>query len=142
MSKGAIDRMLDLARERLLVEDKNLDADPWLLNTKTCTIDLRSGRFQPHDARDLITRIAPLDARRGSKCPRFEKFLERITGGDAELASYIQKAVGYTLTGIPSEQAQVGATRAGPSSGFQPRPFLLLLADPRGLKGVTTARRS
>ena len=62
-SKGAIDRMLDLARGSLVVDDKALDADPWLLNTETFTIDLRTGRYHLHDARDLITKIAPIKAR-------------------------------------------------------------------------------
>ena len=48
-SKAAIDRMLELAKGLLFVEDKALDADPWLLNTETYTIDLRTGRYQRHD---------------------------------------------------------------------------------------------
>jgi putative DNA primase/helicase len=102
-SKGAIDRMLDLAKGRLMVADASLDADPWLLNTETFTIDLRTG-YQPHDARDLLTKIAPVEAKSRSACPRFRGFINRITAGDAELAEYIQKAVGLTLTGITSER--------------------------------------
>ncbi len=49
-SKSAIDRMLDLAKDPLVVDDKALDADPWLLNTETYTIDLRMGHYNPHDA--------------------------------------------------------------------------------------------
>ena len=37
--------MLELAKGLLFVEDKALDADPWLLNTETYTIDLRTGRY-------------------------------------------------------------------------------------------------
>ncbi len=103
-SKGAIDRMLDLAKGCLIVDDASLDADPWLLNTETFTIDLRTGQYHPHDARDLLTKIAPVKAKPNSKCPVFEKFLRRITAADDELATYIQKAVGYTLTGITTEQ--------------------------------------
>lgn len=101
-SKGAIDRMLDLAKGRLLVADASLDADPWLLNTETFTINLRTGEHRPHDARDLLTKIAPVAAKVGSACPLFEKFLRRITEADRELAAYTQKSVGYTLTGITS----------------------------------------
>ncbi len=103
-SKIAIDRLLDLAKGPLEVNDRVLDADPWLLNTKTFTIDLRTGRYLPHDARDLITKIAPVNAKPNSKCPVFDKFIVRITGGVSELAAYIQRAVGCTLTGITSEQ--------------------------------------
>ena len=103
-SKGAIDRMLDLAKGSLLVDNSSLDADPWLLNTKTFTIDLRTGRGHKHDARDLLTMIAPVAAKVGSTCPLFEKFLTRVTAGNRELTAYIQKSVGYTLTGITRER--------------------------------------
>ena len=103
-SRSAIDRLLDLAKGRLVVDDKFLDADPWLLNTQTWTIDLRTGRYHAHDARDLITKVAPVEAKAKSECPMFERFIERITGGDAELTEYIQRSVGYTLTGITSAQ--------------------------------------
>jgi putative DNA primase/helicase len=103
-SKVAIDRMLALARGALLVKASDLDADPWMLNTETFTIDLRTGRGHEHDARDLLTKIAPVAAKVGSACPLFEEFLRRVTGGDEELATFIQKAVGLTLTGIASER--------------------------------------
>jgi putative DNA primase/helicase len=103
-SKVAIDRLLELTKHMLLVDDNVLDADPWLLNTESSTIDLYTGRYHPHDPRDLITKICPVKAKPNSKCPIFDKFIERITGGDSDLAAYIQRAVGYTLTGKTSEQ--------------------------------------
>jgi putative DNA primase/helicase len=104
LSKGALDRMLDLAKGLLLVEDSKLDADPWLFNTATGTIDLRTGHLAKHDPRDLLTKMTPVDADSRAKCPVFMNFLNRITGGDADLMTYIQKCVGYSLTGITSEQ--------------------------------------
>ena len=50
-SKGGIDRMLDLAKSRLVVDDATLDLDPWLLNTEAFTIDLWTGTYQRHDPR-------------------------------------------------------------------------------------------
>jgi putative DNA primase/helicase len=104
LSKGALDRMLDLAKSLVGVEDKWLDADHWLLNVENGTIDLRTGRREKHDPRDLLTKLAPVRADRGAKCPLFKKFLRRITGDDDGLRSFIQKAVGYSLTGITTEQ--------------------------------------
>jgi putative DNA primase/helicase len=37
-------------------------------------------------------------------CPRWDKFMLDVMGGDAELVSYIQRAVGYSLTGSTKEQ--------------------------------------
>ena len=53
LAKGSLDRMLDLARSLLAVEDNRLDADPWLFNVENGTIDLRTGRREKHDPRDL-----------------------------------------------------------------------------------------
>ncbi len=96
--------MLESAKSLLAVEDNHLDADPWLLNVENGTIDLRTGRREKHDPSDLLTKIAPVHADRRAKCPLFKKFLERITGDDAAFRAYMQKAVGYSLTGITTEQ--------------------------------------
>ena len=47
-----------------------------------------------------ITAVGP----RGD-CPRFLAFLNRITGGDAALVSYLQRVLGYALTGVTREHA-------------------------------------
>jgi putative DNA primase/helicase len=104
LAKGALDRMMDLARSLLAVDDAKLDADPWLLNVENGTINLRTGRREKHDPRDLLTMMAPVRANRKAKCPNFQKFLRRVTGDDAGLRRFLQKAVGYSLTGITTEQ--------------------------------------
>ena len=104
LSKGSLDRMLDLAKSLLAVEDARLDANPWLLNAENGTIDLRTGHIEKHDPRDLLTKLAPVQGDRTAKCPTFKKFLKRITANDLELISYIQRAVGYSLTGETSQQ--------------------------------------
>jgi putative DNA primase/helicase len=48
-SKGHIDRMIELSKSQLLVKDASLDADPWLLNTPSGTVNLREFQLQPHD---------------------------------------------------------------------------------------------
>jgi putative DNA primase/helicase len=104
LAKGALDRMLDLAKSLLAVEDAKLDADPWLLNVENGTINLRTGRHEKHDPRDLLTMMAPVRANRKAKCPNFKRFLRRVTGDDVGLRQFLQKAVGYSLTGITTEQ--------------------------------------
>ena len=104
LSTGALDRMLEFAKSLLTVEDSRLDADAWLLNVENGTINLRTGRREKHDSRDLLTKIAPVRANRQAKCPLFKKFLRRVTDNNKELQTFIQKCVGYTLTGDMSEQ--------------------------------------
>ena len=38
-------------------------------------------------------------------CPTWHAFLSDITGGDADLTAYLQRMVGYCLTGVTSEHA-------------------------------------
>jgi putative DNA primase/helicase len=79
------------------------DADQWLLNTPSGVIDLRSGHLRPHRRDDRMTKIAT--ATPGSDCPRWQAFLVDVTGGDTELIAYLQRMVGYCLTGVTSAHA-------------------------------------
>jgi putative DNA primase/helicase len=136
LSTGALDRMLESAKSLLAVEDARLDADPWLLNVENGTIDLRTGRREKHDSRDLLTKIAPVHADRSAKCPRFKKFLKRITGDDADFQAFIQKAVGYSLTGSTTEQVLFFVY--GKSGNNGKSTFVNLIRDMLGDYGIHT----
>jgi putative DNA primase/helicase len=79
------------------------DADPWLLNTPGGTVDLRTGVMQPHRRRDYITKITPVSP--GGDCPLWLRFLDRVTAGNVELQTYLQRMAGYCLTGSTREHA-------------------------------------
>lgn len=105
-SAAKIDAMLRLARTRpeLVVRADALDADPWALNTTNGTIDLRTGELRPHCRDDLITKLAPVPYDPAADAPLWLAFLDMIFAGSAPLAAYVQRAVGYSLTGDVSEQ--------------------------------------
>jgi hypothetical protein len=88
----------------IAVDGDDLDADPLLLGVENGVVDLRTGAGRPPDRGDLVTKScrAPFDA--GAACPRWEAFLEQVFGGDAELVAYVQRAVGYSLTGSTAER--------------------------------------
>ncbi len=92
------------SEEGLPVAPEELDADPWRLNVANGTLDLRTGELHPHDPDELCTKLAPVAYDPEAQCPRWRKFLGTITGERPELARYIQKAVGYALTGDTREQ--------------------------------------
>ena len=79
------------------------DADVWALNTPAGVVDLRSGRLRPHRREDRMTKIATAapkaPVRAGSPSSH------DVTGGDAELIAYLQRMVGYCLTGVTSAHA-------------------------------------
>lgn len=80
------------------------DADPFALNTPGGVVDLRTGRLRAHDRRDRMTRLATA-TQRGEAAARWTSFLADITGGDSALQSYLQRVVGYCLTGSTDAHA-------------------------------------
>jgi putative DNA primase/helicase len=98
--------MLELActDDRILVPHGRLDADPWLLGVRNGVVDLRTGAFRAGRRADLITKCAGTSYDETAECPRWLSFLEEVFGGDEERMSYVQRAVGYSLTGEVSEQ--------------------------------------
>ena len=81
-----------------------LDADPWLFNCGNGTLDLRTGKLRQHRREDLITMTATVDYDPAAGCPLWLSLLDRVTGGSVELQAYLQRAVGYSLTGDTSSQ--------------------------------------
>jgi putative DNA primase/helicase len=98
--------MLDLAKcdRRVVIAPSALDADPWLLGVKNGLIELRSGTFRSGKKNDLITKTAGSMYDPNAEALRWRRFLREIFADDAELIAYLQKLVGYTLTGSTQEQ--------------------------------------
>lgn len=80
------------------------DCDPWLLNVKNGTIDLRTGKLKKHDKADKITKLADVDFEPEKTDEKWEKFLSDSTGGDKAFMAFLARAVGYTLTGMTTEE--------------------------------------
>jgi P4 family phage/plasmid primase-like protien len=81
-----------------------LDADPWTLNTRSGVLDLRTGALLAAERRQLVTKLAPVTVVAGAACPTWEWFVDWAMCGDAELVAFLQRAVGYSLTGTVGEQ--------------------------------------
>ncbi|MGC0097524.1 phage/plasmid primase, P4 family, partial [Ralstonia pseudosolanacearum] len=83
------------------------DADVWALNTPGGVVDLRTGQLRPHRREDRMTKVttATPRGRNGEGCPAWLAFISDITGGNTDLAAYLQRVVGYCLTGVTSEHA-------------------------------------
>jgi putative DNA primase/helicase len=106
----------------IVVDAHKLDADGWLFNVGNGTIDLRTGDLREHRREELLTRISPVVYKPDARSKLWESSLERITGGDAELATFLQRAVGYSLTGHTSEEVLFfphGPTATGKSTKLE-----------------------
>ncbi|MDQ3318428.1 MAG: phage/plasmid primase, P4 family, partial [Actinomycetota bacterium] len=102
-SETRIRAMVELSKSERPISPDALDADPWLLNTKNGTIDLRTGELREHRREDLITKLAPVEYDPNAAAPALEAFLERVLPGE-ELRGFVQRAAGYSATGDTSEQ--------------------------------------
>lgn len=99
--------MTDLARRRagIPVQSSDLDTDPWLLCCKNGTVDLKTGKLQPHRQADLCTKQTPIIYDPAANCPRWLRFLEEVFCEDAEIIGFVQRMTGYMLTADTREQA-------------------------------------
>jgi putative DNA primase/helicase len=97
-----LDSTLRLAQTeaRLAITITDFDQHPLLFNTLNGTVDLRTGALAPHAATDLLTRQSPTEFNATARCPRWEQFLDEVFDGDRTLIAYLQRLLGYSLTGL------------------------------------------
>lgn len=99
-------------RERVMKDIKKLlhkprtafDRQPELLNCKNCTYNLITGKKQPHNAADLLTKCVNADYDENAHNERFERFIDEICEGDEERKTALQTALGYSLIGATPEE--------------------------------------
>ena len=83
-----------------LASDANAwDARPFLLATPGGTVDLKIGKLRPADPDDMLTRCTSVAPSEDEDCPIWKDFLSQTMGGDVEKIAYIQRWIGYALTG-------------------------------------------
>jgi putative DNA primase/helicase len=87
--------------EAIMQETNN---DLFILNLKNGELDLKTGKLKEHNRFDYITKLVNIDYDPEAKCENWTKFLETIFEGDKELIEYVQKSIGYSLTGSIDEQ--------------------------------------
>lgn len=122
--RARMEAMVVLAQTEpgIAVLHEALDADRWKLNCRNGTLELKTGQLAAHDRADLITRRIEVTYDPQAPCPRWRAFLTRIFAGDDELITYVQRLVGYSLTGDISEQCLAfayGVGKNGKSTFFR-----------------------
>lgn len=100
---------------RVTLDADALDADSFLLNAPNGTVDLRTGELRAHDPADHLAQLAGAEYRPDARSARWERFLRDATGGDDELAAYLQRAAGYSACGVTDEEVLVFAYGPGAS---------------------------
>ena len=119
LNSQRITNALREAAPHLAVTLKELDRDPFLFNVLNGVIELRTGNLREHRREDYITKLAPVTYDPTARSALWERALDEWTGGNKELRDFLQRAVGYSLSGDTSEEVLFfvhGPARAGKSS--------------------------
>lgn len=104
--RSQLDNMITLGRTLpgITLSPDVFDSDVWLIGCLNGTLDLRSADLRPARRDDLITQLLPVAYDPDATCPTWHEFLKRVMDGNDEMIAYLQRAIGYTLTGDTSEQ--------------------------------------
>lgn len=78
------------------------DRDLWMLNTPGGMVNLRDGTVRPGRIDDYATKSTSVTA--AGDCPQWREFLRQICDFDDDLVGFLQRMIGYSLTGETREQ--------------------------------------
>lgn len=105
LSAYELKSMLTLASSEVNTEADDFDKDNLLLNCQNGILDLRTGKLQPHNQAAMLTKLVLTHYDPNAECPKWKAFLHRIMDGKEHMIAFLQRAIGYSLTGDVSEQA-------------------------------------
>lgn len=143
-SSNGIDAALKLAQSdpTVAVSSDEFDKDPDLFNVSNGIIHLPSGELRDHDPSLMLCRQSPVAYDAAATCPQFEKFILEVSCHDPDWVDYMQRTLGYALSGHVSEEilffwlgtgangksvlANILAYIQGSYAGVAPSAFLML----------------
>jgi putative DNA primase/helicase len=98
--------MIKLAQSEpgIAVVPADLDRDPWLFNCPNGTIELRTGKLREHRRTDLITKICTTPFHPDAPAPTWQSFLDKVFNHENDVIAYLQRLLGYCITGDVREQ--------------------------------------
>lgn len=123
--RRARNRMIVDAQSESCIYINEFDRNPYLINCENGTYDLEKDEFHFHRAEDFLTlktNCVYMTENLHYKCDRWFEFIDEITSGEKDKADYLQRALGYTLCGEPTEECMFFAhgktTRNGKGTLF------------------------
>jgi putative DNA primase/helicase len=103
--KGTLTASLAFAKDLLLLPYDKINTDPWLFNVHNGTVNLQTGELQSHTPGDYITHQAPVTYDPQARCPRWLRFLLEVFARDKAMVRFVQRAIGWSLTGVVQDRA-------------------------------------
>ena len=108
--------------EAISVSAGAFDRDSMLLNCANGLVDLRTGELLEREPEHLASKLVEVDYDPSAKCPTFDRFINDIFCGERDLIRWVQRALGYTITGSVDEQLLFIAYGTGASPRHKVRP--------------------
>ncbi|MEG0775046.1 phage/plasmid primase, P4 family [Clostridium sp.] len=103
-SDNKIKSMINQCKNEEEIAVTKMDQEIYKINTVNGTVNLKEGTVEAHNREDLITKVLPFNYNKEATCENWLKFLDKIFLGDKGLIDFIQKSIGYSLTGDTSQQ--------------------------------------
>lgn len=115
--------ILQDARFLNCVESRQFDNDPYLINLQNGTFNLKTNTLMPHNYKDYLTKITNcsyFEKSEETTSFKWQKFINDVMMNNTEQIQSLQKALGYSLLGIPKEECMFiiygNTTRNGKST--------------------------
>lgn len=100
---GRVRAAIEIMKSQSMTKSINdFDTNQWVINCQNGVLNLKTGELLPNDLNH--TRIVSVNYNSGAKAPFFQNFLNEIMLGDTHKINYIQKLLGYCLTGSIREE--------------------------------------
>ena len=111
--------IMEVLKTMVRMSLKDMDSNPYLLNTTTLAYDLRTNKVIKNIEQYNVTKktTCSLPNIFTAKCQRWYQFVDEITGGDKEKAKFLQRALGYSLLGVNREECMFIAYGAKTRNG-------------------------
>jgi len=109
-------------RSMINMASKHEDIQVWLddfdrnrnqINCLNGIVDLTSGQLKQRSSKDYVSKVINIDYNPCAKASLFETFIRQVFDHDKELMDWMQRALGYSLTGLTSEQVLFAALGTG-----------------------------
>lgn len=96
---GRVKAMINQAKTQRGSVIFQTDLNLYKINLKNGTLNLKTGLIENHDRKDFITKVINIGYEPKAKCPNWIEFINKIFLNNQELIDYIQKSIGYSMTG-------------------------------------------
>lgn len=102
------DRLIKDAMDISPINADMFDNNPYLINCKNGTYDLKNKVFRGASWEDYLTMQTNFEywfsVNKPTKCKRWEQFIDEIMQGDEVKKNYLQRALGYSILGSSKEE--------------------------------------